>query len=163
MDNLKDKNIEDDPRMAFIYKEALRGLTQQQTLVENMNTRAGAVIFATAFVSSLLGSQALTNGLGLWDWLAVILLFSIGILIVIMLWPYYKYKFRFDPEELLNLYIDGDIDSTMTEMYRTLALRIEKDRKFNWQIIQRLRFALQFALILLLFEILAWLFAIASI
>ncbi|WP_245437085.1 hypothetical protein [Mesorhizobium helmanticense] len=78
---------DDDPRLAFIYQEAVRGLTQQQNLVENMSTRAGSLIFATAFANSLLGGAALANGLGLWDWIAVALLFGIGGLIVFMLWP----------------------------------------------------------------------------
>lgn len=152
-----------DPRVAFSYQEALRGLVQQQNLVESLNNRAGNLIFAAAFASSLLGGRALSDGLGLWDWLAVILLFGIGVLIVFMLWPYYNYRFRFDPEELLKLYVDGDAGATMAEMQRSLALRIEADRVSNWSIIQRLRVALQAAFVLLLLEILAWLFAIANV
>jgi hypothetical protein len=151
-----------DPRLAFIYQEALRGLVQQQNLVESMNTRAGNLIFAAAFASSLLGGRALSDGLGPWDWLAAILLFGIGVLIVFMLWPYYNYRFRFDPEELLKLYVD-DAGATMAEMHRSLALRIEEDRVSNWRIIQQLRVALQAALVLLMLEILAWLFAIANV
>jgi len=153
----------DDARLAFIYQEALRGLVQQQTLVESMNARAGNLTFAAAFASSLLGGSALADGLGLWDWLAVALLFGLGVLIVVLLWPYYRYRFRFDPAELLGLYVDGDRPATMSEMYRQLALRIEADRASNWRIFQRLRLALQAALILLVLEILAWLLAIAGI
>jgi hypothetical protein len=154
---------EDDPRLAFIYKEALRGLLQQQTLVEGMNNRAGTLIFAASFASSLLGARALADGLGFWDWLAVVLLFGIGALIVFMLWPYYNYTFRFDPKELLSKYVDSSAHVTMSEMHRELALRIEADRLNNWRIIQRLRVALQLSLILLLLEILAWLFSIARL
>jgi hypothetical protein len=135
----------DDPRLALIYREALRGLVQQQSVVESMNTRAGNLIFATAFASSLLGGQALSDGLAFWDWLAVTLLFALGVHIVVLLWPYYQYRFRFDPEDLLQRYVDGDAPVTMSEMYRTLALRMEADRRSNWRIIQRLRVALQLA------------------
>ncbi|CAH2404743.1 hypothetical protein MES4922_370016 [Mesorhizobium ventifaucium] len=48
-----------DPRLAFVYAEAVRGLQHQQNVVESLNTRAGNLIFATAFVSSLLGGRAL--------------------------------------------------------------------------------------------------------
>jgi hypothetical protein len=154
---------ENDPRLAFIYQEALRGLVQQQGLVENLNTRAGSLIFATAFASSLLGGSALSDGLGRWDWIALALLFGIGVLIVFMLWPFHNYTFRFDPNELLSQYVDNDRRTTMPEMHRALALRIEVDRENNWRIIQRLRVALQLALILLLFEILAWCLAIAQL
>jgi hypothetical protein len=153
----------DDPRLAFIYQEAIRGLSHQQNVVESLNTRAGNLIFATAFASSLLGGRALTDGLGLWDWIAVTLLFGIGALIVFIVWPYYNYTFRFDPEELLRRYIDGDAPTTMSTMHRELALRINADMANNWRIIQRLRVAMQLALVLLLLNLLAWLLAIAGV
>jgi hypothetical protein len=152
----------DDPRLQFIYQEAVRGLNHQQNLVENMNARAGSLIFATAFASSLLGSRALSDGLGTWDWIAAALLFSIGGLIVFMLWPYHRYTFRFDPEELLRQYVDGDRPVTLSAMHRALALRIKADMAGNWQIIRRLRVALQVGLLFLLMDILAWFLAIAS-
>jgi hypothetical protein len=150
-----------DPRLAFIYAEALRGLVQQQSVVENMNSRAGNLTFAAAFVSSMFGNQALPDGIGVWDGLALGLLFSLGVMIVFMLWPFQRYRFRFDPGELLTTYIDRDPPASLAEMHRELALRIEADRSSNWQVIQRLRLALQIALALFLLEILAWVFAIA--
>jgi hypothetical protein len=100
--------------------------------------------------------------MGLWEWIAAALLFAIGGLIVFMLWPYHRYSFRFDPEELLRQYVDGDQQTTLTTMHRALALRIKADMAGNWQIIQRLRVALQVALILLLMNILAWFLAIGG-
>jgi uncharacterized membrane protein len=155
-------DTEKDARLAFIYQEALRGLSHQQGVVESMNSRAGSLIFATSFASSLLGGSALSDGLGAWDWLAIALLFAIGVLIAFMLWPYHSYTFRFDPEELLEQYADGNAPTAMSEMHRALALRIKRDMADNWRIIQRLRLALQLALILLLFEILAWLLSIGQ-
>ncbi|RWM68060.1 MULTISPECIES: hypothetical protein [Mesorhizobium] len=152
-----------DPRLAFVYAEAVRGLLHQQNVVESLNTRAGNLIFATAFVSSLLGGRALLDGLGLWDWLALALLFLIGLLVVIMLWPYYAYTFRFDPEQLLQDFVDKDPSGTMDVMHRALALRIKTDMASNWRIIQRLRMSLQLALFLLLLELLAWLLAITRV
>jgi hypothetical protein len=154
---------DNDPRLAFIYQEAVRGLTHQQTVVENMNTRAGNLIFATAFANSLLGGRALSDGLGLWDWVGVALLLGIGGLIVFMLWPYHQYKFRFDSEELLRQYIDSDKQVSIAGMHRELALRIKEDMTGNWRIIQRLRVALQLALLFLLMNILAWLLSIANV
>lgn len=149
---------DDDPRLALIYEEALRGLAQQQALVEGFGNRAGSLIFATAFASSLLGGTALADGLGVWEWVALGLLFGIGALIALMLWPYYNYRFRLDPAELLRDYGDGAV--SMSEMHRALALRLEAYRASNWRIIQRLRLALQLALILFILEIFAWLVAI---
>jgi len=100
--------IDDDPRVAFVYEEALRGLLQQQAAVESLHNRAGTLIFAASFASSLLGSNALADGVNRWDWVALVLLLSIGALAVLMLWPYYAFSFRFDPEELLRDYVEAE-------------------------------------------------------
>jgi hypothetical protein len=155
-------NDEDDPRLAFVYQEALRGLLQQEAAVESLHNRAGTLIFAASFASSLLGSKALADGIGVWDWIAISLLFGIGVLTVFMLWPYYNFSFRFDAEELLHDYVDERV-ATMAEMHRALSVRMERDRRRNGRIVHRMREALQVALVLLLVEILAWLFSIAQI
>src|SRR5215831_3281709 len=86
---------ESDPRLEFIYEEALRGLLQQSAAVESLHNRAGTLVFAASFASGLLGSKALAAGLGIWAWFAVGLLVVIGALTVVMLWPYYNLTFRF--------------------------------------------------------------------
>jgi hypothetical protein len=150
-----------DPRMEFVYTEAVRGLIQQQSLVESMNTRTGSLIFAAAFANSLLGNRALGDGLGAFEWLAVTTLFAIGGLIVFMVWPYHRYKFRFAPGMLLAQYVEGDAPMSLAAMHRALALRIEADMADNWVIVQRLRVTLQIALVVLLVNIATWMFAIA--
>jgi hypothetical protein len=154
---------DDEPRLAFVYQEALRGLAHQQSVLEALNTRAGNMIFATAFATSLLGTRALADGLGFWDWIAVVLLFLVGALIAFMLWPYYNFTFRFDPEELLTSFVNRDEPATMSAIYRTLALRIKADMMSNWRVIQPIRAALQLSLMLLLLEMLAWLLSIGGL
>jgi len=153
----------DDPRLAFVYQEALRGLLQQQSAVESLHNRAATLVFAASFASSLLGGRALADGLGFWDWTGVVLLLAIGILTVLLLWPYYNLTFRFDPADLLAQYVDGATPQTMSEMHRALALRIEDDWHRNGRIVRRLREAFQLALVLLVLEILVWMFAIAEV
>jgi hypothetical protein len=154
--------LDSDVQLAFVYQEAVRGLVHQQDVVESLNTRAGNLIFATAFATSLLGTRALGNGLELWDWIAVALLLAIGALIVVMLWPYYNFTFRFDPEELLSRYVAGSAPAPMSVIHRELALRIKADMIGNWRTIQRIRVALQISLVLLILEILAWLLSIGG-
>jgi hypothetical protein len=91
-----------------------------------------------------------------------VILLWVGTLIVFMLWPYYNYTFRFDPEELLALYVDREPPASMAEMHRALAVHINTDMTGNWRIIQPIRVALHLALILLLLEILAWLLSIGG-
>jgi hypothetical protein len=152
----------EDPRLAFVYQESLRGLLQQQAAVESMHNRAGTLIFAASFASSLLGSRALVDGLGVWDWIAVALLLAIGVLTVILLWPYYNLSFRFDAQDLLERFVDNADSSSMGEMHRALALQIRTDWQRNGRIVRRLREAFQISLVLLIAEILAWMFAIGA-
>ena len=151
-----------DARLALIFQEAVRGLSHQQSVVESINTRAGHLIFATAFVSSLLGSRALADGMGIWEWTALILLLAIGALVVFVIWPYHNYTFRFDPEQLLAEYGDDQPALTLQAMHRALSIRIKEDMAANWRTIQRLRIGLQLALVLFILHILAWLFAVVQ-
>ena len=153
----------DEARSAFVYQEALRGLLQQQGAIQSLHARAATLIFAASFASSLLGSQALVDGLGAWDWIALGLLFAIGGLAVLVLWPYYNLTFRFDPEDLLARYVDAAEPMPMPAIHRELALRIKADWQRNGRIVRRLREALQLALVLLLVEIAAWLFSIGGL
>jgi hypothetical protein len=153
----------DETRSAFVYQEALRGLLQQQAAIQSLQARAATLIFAASFASSLLGSQALADGLDAWDWIALGLLFAIGGLAVLLLWPYYSLTFRFDPEDLLARYVDVAEPMPMPAIHRELALQIKADWQRNGRIVRRLREALQLALVLLLVEIAAWLFSIGGL
>lgn len=155
--------VSDDPRLAFVYQEALRGLLQQQAAVESLHSRAATLVFATAFASSLLGGRALADGLGFWDWTGLVLLFAIGVLTVFLLWPYYNLSFRFDAAELLADYVDSATPYSMSDMHRALALRIKDDWHTNGKIVRKLREAFQLALVLLVVEILVWMFSIAGL
>jgi hypothetical protein len=153
---------DDDPRVALVYQEALRGLDQQREAVESLHNRAGILIFAASFAGSLLGGRALADGLGAWDWAGAALLAGIGLLTVIMLWPYYNLSFRFDPEDLLDRYVDRDPSLSMSDLHRALALRVKTDWTANGRVVHRLRQVFQLALVLLLLDILAWLVSIAG-
>jgi hypothetical protein len=113
-------DTEDDPRLAFVYQESLRGLLQQQAAV------------------------------------------ATGALAVVVLWPYYNLSFRFDAQDLLDRYVDTPAPATMAGMHRDLALRAKADWRRNGRVVRRLREAFQLALVLLLVNILAWLFSIAG-
>jgi hypothetical protein len=161
--NANETRMMDDPRLAFIYAEALRSLQVQLAHLESLHARGGTLIFAASFASSLLGGQALSNGLGAWDWLALSLLVGIGLLAVVILWPYYNVQFRFDVAELLGKYVDGPRAVSVSEMHRDLALQLRSYMESNGRLIRRTREALQVAFILLLLEIVAWLLSIGGL
>ena len=46
------ESASDDPRIAFVYQEGLRGLLQQQSAVESLHNRAATLVFAASFASS---------------------------------------------------------------------------------------------------------------
>jgi hypothetical protein len=50
----------------------------------------------------------------------------------------------------------------MADMHRLLALRIKEDWRRNGRIVRRLRETFQVALVVLLAEIMAWMFSVAS-
>jgi hypothetical protein len=152
----------DDARLAFVYAEGLRSLQIQLGHLESLHARGGTLIFAASFASSLLGGQALSNGLDAWDWLALGLLGGIGVLAVVILWPYYNVHFRFDIEELLRKYVDVPRAVSMSEMHRDLALQLKGYMDRNGPLVRRTRVALQLAFLLLLLEIGAWLMSIAN-
>jgi hypothetical protein len=154
---------EPDARLAFIYQEAVRGLMQQRSEVESLRGRAGTLIFAASFASSLLGSRALADGFGPWDWAALGLLVVIGGLAAFLLWPYYELAFRFNSEDLLRDFVDSEPPGSMDTIHRTLAGRIEADYRSNGRTVRRLREALQVALIVLILEMLAWMVSIATV
>jgi len=124
---------DDNARAAFVYQETLRGLLQQQAAVESLRARAASLIFAASFASSLLGSQALQDGVRDSDWIALALLVAIGGSAVFTLWPYYNltFTFRFDPEDLLARYVDPDEPMPLASMNRELALQIKADGQRN--------------------------------
>jgi hypothetical protein len=132
----------------------LRGLLRQQAAVESLHNRAATLVFAASFASSLLGGRALADGLGIWDWTGIVLLLAIGVLTVLLLWPYYNLSFRFDPAELLERYVDGAAAQSIPGVHRALALRIKEDWHSNGRIVRRLREFFQLALVLLVLEIL---------
>jgi hypothetical protein len=156
------ERADQDPRLELIYQEAKRGLVQQQAIIESLLNRAGILIFAASFSNSLLGSRALDDGLGPWDWVALASLLALGALAVMVLWPYYNFWFRFDPQDLLDAYIDVSAPATMAAMHRDLALRIRSDMERNARLLTRMREACQLGLIVLLVNILAWLISIAT-
>ena len=82
--------MEDDAGAVYklAYDEAVRGLSQQQSVLESFRTRAGILLSAAAIATSFLGGTALQDGeLTRWSWLAIVVFGLVGLAALFALWP----------------------------------------------------------------------------
>jgi hypothetical protein len=80
------------------YDEAVRALSQQQTVLDNFRTRAGILLSAAAIATSFLGGQALRQGsMSAWSWLAVLGFVGLSASTLLILWPRRDWEFAAIP------------------------------------------------------------------
>ena len=145
------------------YEETVRGLSQQQSALDNFRTRAGILLSAAAIATSFLGGQALSDhGFAIWSWLAVPLLASVGASALFILWPRKDWEFVAGPRRLIATYVETDEPFPLAQIRRDLALHMENNYDENTERLQRLIVALRWGSVLLAGEVIAWVVAIAS-
>jgi hypothetical protein len=153
----------DDPRLGLAYSEALRALERQQQTVREFASRSGNLLYAAAIVAAFLGAMALEDGSpSAWSWIAVGALAGIGALHVVVLWPRWAWRFRFQPQELLEEFVDRR-SSSLDQMRRDLIGRIQVDLEANLRVLRLMGSAFQFSSGLFLVETFAWLVAVADL
>jgi hypothetical protein len=70
------------------YEEAVRALSQQQSVIDSFRTRAGLVLSAAAITMSFLGAQALrAGGPNAATWIALGSFFLVDVAALAILWP----------------------------------------------------------------------------
>jgi hypothetical protein len=147
------------------YDEAVRSLTLQSGLLDNLRTRAGVVISVATLVTSVLGGQVLVkpttgaNGkvldhLSPSGWIAIAALIATVIVAVSILRPW---TFRFDLAPAVLLASMKETGANVDESYRQLALFHGENLVTNAATMRRLFIALQVAFLLLGVETIAWL------
>jgi hypothetical protein len=152
-----------DARLELVYSEALRALERQQQTVREFNTRSGNLIYAAAIVAAFLGAVTLErNKASAWSWIAISALAGVGGLHVVVLWPRWTWRFRFEPHALINEFVDARAAS-IDDMYRELIGRIQADLDANLQLLRRIALAFRVASGLFLVETAAWLIAVSRI
>jgi hypothetical protein len=152
----------DDSRLELAYSEALRALERQQQTVREFAARSGNLIYAAAIVAAFLGSIALESGSrNAWSWIAVGALAGVGTLYVVVLWPRWTWRFRFEPQALLEEFVDRR-STSLDEMRRELIGRIQADLDSNLRSLRFMGLAFQVSSRLFLIETLAWLVAVAD-
>ena len=150
------------------YDEAVRTLTAQASVLDNLRSRATAVVTVATLVTSILGGQVLvkaslgTGGkvidrLSFSGWLALgsMLLAVAGA--VAILWPY---EWRFD-QSAEGIISDMTTNSTsVDDSYRLLAIQHDRNHTSNSGNLDRLFWVLRWAFVALAVETVAWIWQI---
>jgi hypothetical protein len=111
------------PPYELAWESALRGLSQQESSLDNLRSRAGTLIAAIAISTSFLGDLALTGDERL-NWLTGGALVSFAIAMGLCLWVllprHGKWLFRLDPATLVDR-IDAQQTIDKANWHRALA------------------------------------------
>jgi len=155
--------VEERTPYKLAYDEAVRALSQQQSVLDNFRTRAGILLSGAAIATSFLGGEALRDGvLGLWSWIAIAAFGVLGTCALAILWPRHDWEFVAGPRRLIATYIETEDPLPLPDIYRDLALHMEDSYDENSVRLQWLIVIFRVAGIALGIEILAWIVDLAS-
>jgi hypothetical protein len=145
---------EPDKRLEVVMAEALRALSHQQALLDNVRSRATLLTTAATLVSSVLGAPAIAHGHLGWP-AAVALIGLVGVVACtcVICAPGWQWRFRSSARVLLEA-VDGghDLDS----MRRNLAINFEDWLDLNERKIHTMQWWFVAGLGLLTAELLGW-------
>ena len=150
--------LDEDPRAALIYAEAVRALEQQSGVVESVRGRAGTLLSAASIATAFLAGLAIkeNEGLALWSGLATVTFVGILALCIMILWPRREWKFSSSARVLARSYLTDDV--TLALAQKDLALWSERWYDANAKKLRWLFAWFEIACALLGLEIAFWLF-----
>ncbi|SRR2546421_7446681 len=146
---------EPDRRLEIVFSEALRALAHQQSLLDNLRSRATLLTTAAALVISFPGVSAATGRLRLGAAAVVGAAALGGVLIccLVVCAPWWRWRFRSSASRLLDAVDAGhDVDS----IRRNLARDFETWLDHNDRQIRVLQWWFTAGLFLLAVEVAAW-------
>jgi hypothetical protein len=154
-----------DPRLELVYQEALRGISEQQAVLESLRSRTGTLLAAASISTSFLGGIAIEGHHSvpsiIADVVAVLAFIVLGILIVLILLPRGQWRFRFDVETLLTGYVEAWPPASLDVMRKELARRLQANRRANETRLIRLFGYFRWASALLTIQVVGWVVGIA--
>jgi hypothetical protein len=152
-----------DSTYALAYEEALRGVVQQQAVLTDVRGRAATMLGVASISTSFLGGLALRDQRPIgWSWLAIGAFVAVGLLTIWILLPRRGWTFRMSARSLIKDYIEVERPADLPEMYRDLALHLENHFEGNQKRLDRLFWLLRSASVLLVAEIVLWLFILGE-
>ena len=146
-----------DERYKLVYNEVIRGIRQQQQVLDNVRTRAGILLSAAAITTSFLGAQlVLERGFGHFAWAAVFVFVGVSWICLHLLKPRPGWLFRFRAPVLIEHYVEAEPPLSLDEMWKHLALHGEKHYKKNQSKLDGLHRWLGIGIGLLVLETILW-------
>jgi hypothetical protein len=144
------------------YDEAVRGLSQQQTTIESLRTRAGLLLSSAAITTSFLGAQALAHGgPALPTWLALGCFVGVAIAVMAILWPH-RLEYTANSANVIENYIETEDPMLAAEIHRDLSLHMQGSYADNLVGQKQLATRFRIAGVLLTVEVVLWLVDLAA-
>jgi hypothetical protein len=146
------------------YREAVRAIEHQDASLDELRSRAGVLIAATAIVTSFLGGQALDDAdATCLSWIAMAFFAGAVIATGVVLLPVKGWRFVMEADRIVGDYIEsseGPLSAGKT--YRELALRYAANHQTNEPKLERLQWAFRLGIGLLAMEVLFWILDLAT-
>ncbi|MDQ2700912.1 MAG: hypothetical protein M3Y23_06245 [Actinomycetota bacterium] len=150
--------IDSDQNRAYelAYRESIRALDQQATVVDGFRIRAGILISSAALTTSFFGAVITTETqLTVAGWLGVASFLMVVGLSLAILWPR-GWEFSFSPVSLIATYIETVEPLPLPAIHRDLALHMHASYSENQTGIERMALWSKWAVALLVLEVLFW-------
>ncbi|MFI5005002.1 MAG: hypothetical protein ACHQE6_08305 [Solirubrobacterales bacterium] len=150
---------------ALAYREARRGLEDQERSVVELRARAGALIAAAAITTSFFGGQTLARrDIGGAGWVAIGCFVLLGFAVLLVLWPRRDWEFSLAPDEFIATYLEPT-DGEPMELHlieRDLALHMGRSAELNRRQLRTSMTVFRLGALLLVAEVLAWVVALVA-
>lgn len=144
------------------YDEAVRALSQQQSMIDSLRTRTGLLLSTAAITTSFLGAQALNGGHpSLLTWLALIAFMGLSVASLAILWPH-RLEFTANPANVIESYIETPEPLSVEEIHRDLSLHMHGSYAENLVGQKQLASRFRLAGVLLTTEVVLWIIDLAS-
>jgi hypothetical protein len=154
--------VSKDALYAVAYEEAVRGLAEQQRVVESFRTRAGLLFSAAAVTASFLSTSALRGGsTNSASWLALFCFVGVATASLAILWPR-RWESAANPRDVIDTYIESAEPAPLANLHRDLSLHMYSSYLANREGVQQFAALLQVSSGLLTLEVVLWIAAIAT-
>ncbi len=142
------------------FEQGMNNLSAQESLLGTIRQRAGALIGISGLTAAVLGREALSSGLSIFAWVAIVGLIGTVAASIQMIRPRGGWNFHFGPSRIIDQFAQGEQATNLSRTYEVLARFAEENHNNNSRRLRELFTWLWIAMAGLLIQIVAWLLAI---